>query len=231
MFNMEKVGQNISELRKAKNMTQMELADKLNISFQAVSNWERGNSMPDISKLPELSSLFEVTIDALLGEQSPLVQSAAKNEIDDYLAHNTITPDELAHIAPILKPAQVNNLSENINFTTLKELEDLIPFLSGNIKRKLTLQAIEKEDYDAIEILAPFADRQLLGDFAMKMIANEKYKYLDTVFPFLNKDVRYKLAELLYQKLGISGLADIAPFLGNDFLDKIAMKALEKISQ
>ncbi len=43
MFNMTNVGIRISELRKAKNMTQMELADKMDISFQAVSNWERGS--------------------------------------------------------------------------------------------------------------------------------------------------------------------------------------------
>lgn len=44
MFNMENIGLKISELRKSKDMTQMELADKMNISFQAVSNWERGVS-------------------------------------------------------------------------------------------------------------------------------------------------------------------------------------------
>ena len=52
MFDMQKIGKKISELRKRKNITQMELADQMGISFQAVSNWERGNSMPDISKLP-----------------------------------------------------------------------------------------------------------------------------------------------------------------------------------
>jgi len=55
MFDMNEVGRRISTARKDKNMTQMELADRLNISFQAVSNWERGISMPDISKL--LSSI------------------------------------------------------------------------------------------------------------------------------------------------------------------------------
>lgn len=44
MFTMNSVGAKISELRKEHNMTQMELADKMNISFQAVSNWERGVS-------------------------------------------------------------------------------------------------------------------------------------------------------------------------------------------
>ena len=45
MFNMQKIGRKISELRKDKNMTQMELADQIGISFQAVSNWERGGSL------------------------------------------------------------------------------------------------------------------------------------------------------------------------------------------
>ena len=44
MFVMKKVGRRISELRKRKNMTQLELADRMGISFQAVSNWERGVS-------------------------------------------------------------------------------------------------------------------------------------------------------------------------------------------
>ena len=61
MFNMQKIGKKISELRKRRNMTQMELADQMGISFQAVSNWERGNSMPDISKLPELAELLSVS--------------------------------------------------------------------------------------------------------------------------------------------------------------------------
>ena len=44
MFDMQKIGRNISENRKRRNMTQMELADRMNVSYQAVSNWERGVS-------------------------------------------------------------------------------------------------------------------------------------------------------------------------------------------
>ena len=61
MFDMKQIGKKITDLRKANNMTQMELADKLGISFQAVSNWERGNTMPDISKLPELAEIFQIS--------------------------------------------------------------------------------------------------------------------------------------------------------------------------
>ena len=60
-FDMHRIGRTIAQLRREHNMTQMQLADEMNVSFQAVSNWERGQSMPDISKLPELAELFGVT--------------------------------------------------------------------------------------------------------------------------------------------------------------------------
>lgn len=69
MFNMVKIGRNIARLRKEKGMTQMEMADRMGISYQAVSNWERGETMPDISKLPELADIFEVSIDQILDNQ------------------------------------------------------------------------------------------------------------------------------------------------------------------
>ena len=69
MFNMNQIGKKIMCLRKEHNITQMELADKLGISFQAISNWERGNTMPDISKLPELAEIFNISIDELLNDK------------------------------------------------------------------------------------------------------------------------------------------------------------------
>ena len=57
----------IAELRKAKNISQEELADILNTSRQAISKWERGESTPDIDRLKDLASFFNVSIDYLLG--------------------------------------------------------------------------------------------------------------------------------------------------------------------
>ena len=46
MFDVQIVGRKIGKLRKKCNLTQMELADRMGVSYQAVSNWERGSSMP-----------------------------------------------------------------------------------------------------------------------------------------------------------------------------------------
>jgi len=65
MFN-EKVGAYIMILRKARKYTQQKLAEKLGVSHQAVSNWERGESMPDIAILPELAALLGTSVDNIL---------------------------------------------------------------------------------------------------------------------------------------------------------------------
>ena len=56
----------LANARREKNLTQREVAEKLNVSFQAVSLWERGETSPDIDKLAELASLYHVTTDWLL---------------------------------------------------------------------------------------------------------------------------------------------------------------------
>lgn len=60
------VAKNITELRLLNNMTQLELAEKLNYSDKTVSKWERGESTPDISVLVEIADLFGVTLDYLV---------------------------------------------------------------------------------------------------------------------------------------------------------------------
>lgn len=65
-MDQEKVGNLIKKLRKDNNLTQKELADKLNVTFQAVSKWENGKSVPDIAQLHEISKIFSVDISEIL---------------------------------------------------------------------------------------------------------------------------------------------------------------------
>lgn len=70
-MNQEKIGKFIAKLRKEKNLTQAQLGEKLNVSDTAVSKWERGKTLPDISILEELSDILEITVsDLLRGEKN-----------------------------------------------------------------------------------------------------------------------------------------------------------------
>ncbi|ATP40328.1 XRE family transcriptional regulator [Solibacillus sp. R5-41] len=62
----EKIGQLIYQLRKEKGLTQKQLADEMLLSDRTISKWERGSGCPDISLLPQLSTLLEVPIEYLL---------------------------------------------------------------------------------------------------------------------------------------------------------------------
>ena len=57
------VAANITELRKSKQWTQLELAEKLNYSDKSISKWERGDRKPDLKTLSKMAELFSVTID------------------------------------------------------------------------------------------------------------------------------------------------------------------------
>lgn len=64
-----KIGKLIYKLRKEQNMTQLQLAQQMNISDKTVSKWERGLGCPEVSLLPEVSKLFGVDLEKLLSGQ------------------------------------------------------------------------------------------------------------------------------------------------------------------
>ena len=76
-----KVGKFIAECRKQKNLTQMQLAEKLGITDKAISKWERGISMPDTSIMLELCDILGISVNELLsGEKISMENNDQKNE-------------------------------------------------------------------------------------------------------------------------------------------------------
>ncbi len=76
----ETIGNRIAKYRKARGMTQEELASKLGVSSQAVSKWENDISCPDISLLPQLCRLLGVTSDELLTGKTNEVKLLPENQ-------------------------------------------------------------------------------------------------------------------------------------------------------
>ena len=66
MMHMQRMGERIGILRQEKGMTQSVLAEKMGITPQAISKWERGLPFPDLSRLEELAKMLEVSVDYLL---------------------------------------------------------------------------------------------------------------------------------------------------------------------
>lgn len=80
-MNQEKIGRFIAECRKNNGLTQMQLAEKLNVTDRAVSKWENGRSMPDSSIMLDLCSILKITVNDLLnGEKISMENNDQKNE-------------------------------------------------------------------------------------------------------------------------------------------------------
>ncbi|RKN84916.1 helix-turn-helix domain-containing protein [Paenibacillus ginsengarvi] len=100
-MDVQQIGAFISELRKNKDYTQAELAGLLNVSHQAVSKWERGESLPDIALLPSLGTLLGITVDELLkGERNvplaPLPANDSARDRETLSQHNDRSADSVA---------------------------------------------------------------------------------------------------------------------------------------
>ena len=65
-LNLQQIGQFIQSCRKELGITQAEMGERLGVSPQSVSNWERGETLPDVSLLPDLACMLRCSVDAIL---------------------------------------------------------------------------------------------------------------------------------------------------------------------
>lgn len=77
------IGKRIKDLRKEKHMTQERLAELIGISFQAISKWENGIALPDITLVPRLAQIFGVTTDALFAYNQKEIRDEIEQCVND----------------------------------------------------------------------------------------------------------------------------------------------------
>lgn len=88
----EKIGKFIADQRKVKGLTQQQLADDLGLTNKAISKWETGQGMPDITALPVLAEILGITVDELLkGELIHNLNNKKENRVENtYTVHRSI---------------------------------------------------------------------------------------------------------------------------------------------
>lgn len=216
MFDTMVVGKRIAELRKRNNLTQPELADAMGVSFQAVSNWERGNSMPDISKLSDLAGILGTTVDDLLGKKNPVVEKLAKNEEPDF---GNVSREELTEAAEIAKPHVVEKMAEKVDG---KDVVLLLPFLGEEYIAKLADEAYS-EGRD-ISVFLPFLAETDADALFSRAIADGR-ENIAKFLPFAS-DKKLIEAAVAYKKAG-KNVVLFLPFLDDKTVRTLASDALK----
>ncbi|BCJ98845.1 helix-turn-helix domain-containing protein [Anaerocolumna chitinilytica] len=235
MFSTLEVGRKIAEFRKQKNMTQMELADALGISYQAVSNWERGNSMPDISKLSELVSVLDCTIDELLGnkKESDLFQNIIKGKEKEYVKEQKISIEDVASAGPALKPSQTESLletiiTENADKVSLKDLVKVAPFVSEEYLMQWIDNLDILLDLNGVTALAPFLSEDSLDRIVEKIETIGDLSHVVGLAPFLSDKTINNLVDMALAKGHIGDCVGLYPFLESDTARKLADQLMKE---
>jgi len=225
-MNLQQIGRKISELRRQRDMTQNDLAEKAGVSYQAVSSWERGLTMPDISKLPGISQILGVSIDQLLDNDNEveLVKNILNQNTAVYAEEKELHIDEIVEVAPLLKPSQVDDLARHTNKVEFHQLVALAPFLSQEALNQLAENVVDAGDFHELCEIAPFLGKEYLDKMALQIVAAGSIHDLVGIAPFLSKEVLNQLAENAVDACDIHDLVQIAPFLKKKHLDDLALK-------
>ncbi len=112
-----KVGKQIAALRKAKGITQAELGNRVNVSFQAVSKWERGEALPDVGILVELANVLETSVDSILTGGQKTLNYRGKIKVSDMKA-GIMCLEEMGRLLGkdnLIYRSAVQGINENMN--------------------------------------------------------------------------------------------------------------------
>lgn len=213
MLDIRKAGAYISKLRKERDMTQIQLADQLNVSHQAVSKWERGESLPDIGTIPVIAKMFGTTVDAIIhgGEE----ENAHTGYIIEQIADNK--PDQVAEMV-------------NIGQIQLSELADVAELVKPSILQKVT-EKVDKARFsmDIILQLAPFLETEDLDTFVLQVSDQDQEiqaSIISGLAPFLSRNGLNQLVDKSIEgTLDMGIILELAPFLGREQIDRLVERA------
>lgn len=144
------IGESLKRLRIQKNVTQEQLADYLNVTYQAVSRWENGLTYPDIELLPELANFFSVSLEEIMGSKNgeeTAVQKAIRLKNDCMHNNKTQTLSALHE----LEQQYPNNweIKEIICETLIDPMpenaDDILPELRKYVQEAMKLFPPEKD--------------------------------------------------------------------------------------
>lgn len=162
----ETIGNRIQKFRKAKGLTQEELAAKLGLSSQAVSKWENDVSCPDISLLPQLCGLLGITADELLSGKTgtvKVVPEGNRKPLDELVMRvyvNSADGDKIKVNLPmtLVKMAMeigvdvVPNMGgEHGEMLKNIDMEKVVKMVEGGLVGKLV--EVESADGDTVEVV------------------------------------------------------------------------------
>jgi transcriptional regulator with XRE-family HTH domain len=171
-MNIRKFGAYVSKLRKQSDLTQSQLAEMLNVTRQAVSKWEMGDSFPDISLLPQLAEIFRITIDQLITYEEPFraenkimleIANGTPEKVAGMLQGKELAADSLDKVAPMIKASTLDIISKGLgkHGIDIGHILEMATYMNEASQTDLmNLASFEQLDESLLEKFIPFLNRE-----------------------------------------------------------------------
>lgn len=196
-----KFDEKLRALRKQKEFSQEYLAEKMNVSRQTISKWENGTAMPDLKRLTDLASLFDVSMDELLGTSAPDYKTSVsdnselenlKRSFDEYKAKNkkmTIIFGVVSTVLIVALIAAMVNLSNSITnlqgrVNSLPSGQVIYPDNSDDDSSILNdvecyISKVDKDNPDEVEMVFTYAPKTYVKGTNVNFVVTDALKSTD----------------------------------------------------
>ena len=233
MIDAHKTGAYIAQLRKARDWTQVELADRLHVTHQAVSRWETGDSFPDLVTLARLAQEFRVRVESLMyGGPGASSADTARDKILTELAAGhaeqvanivKAEPSDLETViesGPLTRPSLMTKVVKNMTGYrfSLQQVIELAPFVDQALLHSMLAGLGQKLDIKALTELAPFLGRLELADLVGKIEGTIGLQHVMELAPFVDQNALDELVGSAQGKLEGYQVIALAPFVSQSVL-------------
>ena len=191
MFNINDVSRMLREARIQKNLTQNALADQMGVTYQAVSNWERGTSVPDISNLARLCEILELDLYKLVGA------SQSQELTEELLASpdrlDSAPVDAIAAIAPMLPPRELEELvrAKKADIRNLSTLMQIAPFIDAELAEEIGAELTPAHIADVLG-MSPFVSPELCAKWVERLERQGDLSWTRACYPRWDLSCRRK---------------------------------------
>jgi len=216
-------------MRLKNGFTQLNIADRLGVTPQAVSKWERYESMPDITLLPELAKIYGVAVEDIITAG----EAGQDNDISDIMRVLNTFMDERIFQKALREFRKAKSISE------LRIPIDIFMAMNARQKDILLDLILDMDGYDlVIDDIMQYLNMAQRAKLIIRAAKNGDYEILETLIPFMTKAVRTEVVKLLLERGQFDFLEEMILFLNREqkemilryFLDNgLEYEALENL--
>ena len=184
-MNVAAIGEYLRRCRKALGLTQGDVAEHLRVSPQAVSKWERGENMPDVTLFPDIAKLLQTSIDEIL-------RGSCADTDEESFAY--LNPAQKAHF-----------IEKLLALADYAPLDDILPYCNIALKTRVLSHLLAQHRFDIIEDNVTGFNRKhrdLIVDYFTQNQTDEDI--IENFIPFFDNNQRERLRDIINKQEELS---------------------------